>query len=84
VGLQIGGGIHAARGLVCSHPLAAAEVWGRLIAPKAVMPLGAVRLLLQIVIGGAVARAGSGHRSLAAVSSVVVIVNVVLIRVWDP
>lgn len=54
------------------------------IAPKAMLPSpGRVSLLLQIVIFGAAALAGLGHRPLPTALSLVVIANAALTRVWD-
>ena len=66
-------------------PLVAAVVWGTFVSPRAPVELpGALVVVLQALVFGsaAVGLAASGHRTLALVFVVVVLINVVLMYVW--
>ena len=67
-------------------PLAAAIVWGVFVSPRAPVELpGLVVLLLQVLVFGAAAAAlvASGHRTLAMAFGVIVVINAVLMYVWE-
>jgi hypothetical protein len=67
-------------------PLAAATLWGLFGSPAARFKVGVpIRLLLEIVINGAAAFSlyTSGKSSLAGTFIVIVIINKVLLIVWD-
>jgi hypothetical protein len=66
-------------------PLVAAVVWGIFVSPQAPVQLpGLLVLLLQVLVFGsaAAALAASGHRTLALVFVVIVVINAILMYVW--
>ena len=66
-------------------PLVAAFVWGVFVSPRAPVELpGLVVLLLQVLVFGSAAAAlvATGHRTLAVVFGVIVVINAVLMYVW--
>jgi Protein of unknown function (DUF2568) len=66
-------------------PLVAAVAWGVYVSPRAPVELpGLVALLLQVVVFGSAAAAlvAAGHRTLAVVFGVIVVINAVLMYVW--
>ena len=84
-GFKTGGGLVAKIGLVIGAPLVAAVVWGAFVSPQAPVQLpGPVSLLLQALVFGSAAAAlvSTGHRSLAAVFLVIVVINAALMYVW--
>ena len=84
-GFKTGSGTLAKIGLGVGAPLVAAVVWAIFVSPQAPVQLpGIVVLLLQVLVFGSAA-AGlvvTGHRTLALVFGVVVIINAVLMYVW--
>jgi hypothetical protein len=84
-GFRTGGGLIGRIGLGIGTPLVAAVVWGVFVSPRAPAQLpGLVVLLLQVLIFGAAAAglASTGHRQLALVFVVLVVVNAVLMYAW--
>ncbi len=66
-------------------PLVAAVAWGVFVSPRAPVELpGLVVLLLQVLVFGSAAAAlvATGHRTLAMVFGVIVVINAVLMHVW--
>ena len=66
-------------------PLVAAVVWGTFVSPQAPVDLpGALVVVLQVLVFGSAAAglAATGHRTLALVFVVVVVINAVLMYVW--
>jgi len=66
-------------------PLVAAVVWGTFVSPQAPVDLpGALVVVLQALVFGSAAAglAATGHRTLALVFVVVVVINAVLMYVW--
>ncbi|OAS89317.1 MULTISPECIES: YrdB family protein [Metabacillus] len=85
-GFKAGHGILLKVILGLGTPLAAATLWGLFGSPAAPFKVGVpIRLLLEIVINGAAAFAlyASGKASLAGTFIVVVIINKVLMIVWE-
>jgi hypothetical protein len=69
---------------VCA-PLVAAVVWGIFVSPRASVQLpGLLVLLLQGLVFGSAAAAlvATGHRTLALVFAVIVVINAILMYVW--
>jgi hypothetical protein len=67
-------------------PLVAAVVWGVFVAPRAPVALpGFVVLLLQVLVVGPAAAGlvATGHRALALAFAVVVVINAILMYVWE-
>src|SRR5215208_518552 len=67
------------------RPLVAAVVWGTFVSPQAPVELsGALVIVLQALVFGSAAAglAATGHRTLALVFVVVVVINAVLMYVW--
>jgi hypothetical protein len=85
-GFKTGGGLIAKVGLGIGAPLVAAVVWGTFLSPQAPVQLpGPLVLILQVLVFGA-AVAGllaTGHRILALVFGVIVVINAILMYVWD-
>ena len=85
-GFKTGGGAIAKAALGIGAPLMAAVVWGVFVAPRApVEPPGVVVLVLQVLVFGSAAAglAATGHRTLALVFVVVVVINAILMYVWE-
>jgi hypothetical protein len=84
-GFETGNGTLPKIALGVGAPLAAAVVWATFVSPQApVEPPGIVVLLLQVLALGAAA-AGlvvTGHRTVALVFGVIVVINAVLMYVW--
>jgi Protein of unknown function (DUF2568) len=84
-GFETGNGAIAKVALGIGAPLVAAVGWGVFVAPRAPVDLpGLVVLLLQVLVfGSAVAGlTATGHRTLALVFAVVVVINAILMYVW--
>jgi len=67
-------------------PLLAIVIWGLFVAPRAVVKVpGPVHLALQVLVfgGAAVALALTGHPILGAVFATVVLLNGILIQLWE-
>jgi hypothetical protein len=85
-GLKTGGGLVAKIGHGIGAPLVAAVVWGAFVSPQAPVHLpGPLSLLLQALVFGSAAAAlvSTGHRTLAVVFLVIVVINAALMYVWD-
>jgi len=84
-GFKTGGGAIGKITLGVGAPLVAAVVWGTFLSPRASVALpGTLVLLLQALVFAS-ATAGlvaTGHRTLALVFGVVVVVNAVLLYAW--
>jgi hypothetical protein len=66
-------------------PLVAAVVWGTFVSPQAPVQLpGLLVLILQVLVFGSAAASlvVTGHRTLALVFVVIVVINAILIYVW--
>ena len=84
-GFATASGAMAKVALGIGAPLVAAVVWGVFVAPRAPVGLpGVVVLLLQVLVFGSAAAGlvATGHRTLALVFAVVVVINSILMRVW--
>jgi Protein of unknown function (DUF2568) len=84
-GYQTGSGLLAKIGLAIGAPLLAAVVWGAFIAPKASVPVPVwLWLALQVVIFGLAAASLvlTGHRTLAGVFVLAVVINGALMYIW--
>jgi hypothetical protein len=84
-GFKTGGGLLAKVSLGIGAPLVAAVVWGTFLSPQAPVQLpGLLVLVLQVLVFG-LAAAGlvvTGHRTLALVFGVTVVINALLMYVW--
>ena len=85
-------GVHAGQSLLgdlalgLGAPLLAAAVWGTFAAPKSALRLhgaGLVAVQLGVLGAGAIALAAAGHPLPGAVFAVLVVVNSVLLHVWQ-
>ncbi len=84
-GFKTGSGTVAKITLGIGAPLVAAVVWGTFLSPRAAVVLpGVLVLVLQALVfaSAAVGLAATGHRTLALVFGVIVVVNAVLMYVW--
>ena len=84
-GIKTGNGAIAEVALGIGAPLVAAVVWGVFVAPRAPVALpGVVVLLLQVLVFGSAAAglAATGHRTLALVFAVVVVINAIVMYAW--
>jgi hypothetical protein len=66
-------------------PLVAAVVWGVFVSPQASVQLpGVLVLVLQVLVFGSAAASlvDTGHRTLALVFVVIVVINALLMYVW--
>jgi hypothetical protein len=66
-------------------PLVAAVVWGIFVSPQAPVQLpGVLVLILQVLVFGSAAAGlvATGHRTLALVFVVIVVINAILMHVW--
>ena len=84
-GFKTGDGMLAKVGIGIGAPLVAAVVWAVFVSPQASVQLPAILvLLLQVLVFGAAA-AGlvvTGHRTLALVFGVIVVINAILMHLW--
>jgi hypothetical protein len=67
-------------------PLIVAGIWGMYMAPRAAKPVTPqVKLVLLLVLfgGAALALAAAGQITLAAIFAALVVINQVLLRVWQ-
>ena len=67
-------------------PLVAAVVWGTFVSPQAPVQLpGLLVLVLQVLVFGSAAAGlvATGHRTLARVFVVIVVINAILMYVWE-
>ena len=84
-GLKTGNATIAKIALGVGAPLVAAVVWGAFVSPQAPVQLPRlVVLVLQVSVFGSAAAAlvGTGHRTLALVFVVIVVINAILMYVW--
>ena len=84
-GFKTGGGLIAKIGLGIGTPLVAAVVWGTFVSPQAPVQLpGPLSLILQVLVFGSATAAlvATGHRTLAMVFGVLVVINAILMYVW--
>jgi hypothetical protein len=84
-GFKTGGGAIAKITLGVGAPLVAAVVWGTFLSPRAPVALpGLLVLVLQALVfaSAAAGLVATGHRTLALVFGVVVVVNAVLLYAW--
>jgi hypothetical protein len=85
-GFKTGSGMIAKLGLGIGAPLLAAVVWGVFVSPQAPVALpGPVVLVFQVVIFGLAAAglAATGHRTLALLFVAIVVINAILMYVWE-
>jgi hypothetical protein len=85
-GFTTGSGAITKVALGIGVPLVAAVVWGVFVAPRAPVALpGFVVLLLQVLVFGSAAAGlvATGHRALALAFAVVVVINAILMYVWE-
>jgi hypothetical protein len=72
-------------GLGIGAPLLVAVVWGTFLSPQALVQLPELLvLILQVLVFGSAAAAlvATGHRTLALVFAVIVVINAILMYVW--
>jgi Protein of unknown function (DUF2568) len=84
-GFKTGNGAIAKIGLGIGAPLVAAVVWGTFVSPQAPVQLPwLVVLVLQVLVFGSAAAAlvATGHRTLALVFGVIVVINTILLYAW--
>jgi Protein of unknown function (DUF2568) len=84
-GLKTGNGTITKVALGVGAPLVAAVVWGTFVSPQAPVQLpGLMVLILQVLVFGSAAAAlvATGHRTLAVVFVVIVVINAILMYVW--
>ena len=84
-GFKTGGALIAKIGLGIGAPLVAAVVWGVFVSPQAPVQLpGVLVLILQVLVFGSAAAGlvATGHRTLAVVFAVIVVINAILMYVW--
>jgi hypothetical protein len=85
VGFQLGGPMTIKAALALILPLGAAIIWGMFIAPRAAIAVPywlwlAIQILLfSVAVAGLIV---IGHRQLASVFGLVVIINIGLILIW--
>ncbi len=85
-GFKTGGGLLAKVGLGIGAPLVAAVAWGVFVSPQAPVQLpGLLVLVLQVLVFGLAAAAlvATGHQTLALVFGVIIVINAILMYVWD-
>lgn len=85
-GFQSGQGILMKFGLGIGSPLLTAIIWGVFGSPKAPIPLqGFYRLLLELLIFvlAIVALYSLGKSTLATVFAIVVVINLILMSIWN-
>jgi Protein of unknown function (DUF2568) len=84
-GFKTGSGTVTKIGLGIGAPLVAAVAWGTFVSPQAPVQLpGLLVLVLQVLIFGSVAAGlvATGHRNLALVFVVIVLINALLMYAW--
>jgi hypothetical protein len=84
-GFKTGGATITKVVLGVGAPLVAAVVWGTFLSPRAPIQLhwGVVLVLQGLVFASAAtALAATGHRSLALVFGVIVVINAIFLYVW--
>ena len=84
-GFKSGNGALAKAGLGLGAPLVAAVVWGTFLSPQAPVQLpGLLALILQALVFGLAAASlvATGHRTLALVFVVLVVINALLMYIW--
>jgi len=84
-GFKTGDGLIAKIILGIGAPLVAVVVWGTFVSPQAPVQLpGLVVLVLQVLVFGSAAAglAAAGHRTLALVFGMIVVINAILMYVW--
>jgi hypothetical protein len=84
-GFKTGNGTITKVALGVGAPLVAAVVWGTFVSPQAPVQLpGLMVLILQVLVFGSAAAAlvATGHRTLAVVFVVIVVINAILMYVW--
>ncbi len=81
-GFRAGGGPVTRTALGLGAPLLAAVLWGLFAAPRAPVSVPLARLGVQVVVFGSATLAlyATGHRLLAIVFAVLVVINGVLVR----
>jgi hypothetical protein len=85
-GFHSGKGVVIQVGLGIGSPIVAALIWGLFGAPGAKVPIvGPLHLILEFLIFGiaAVALYGTGHSNVAWLFFAIVVVNRILMYVWD-
>jgi hypothetical protein len=85
-GSQTGKGLITKSTLGIGAPLLAALVWGTFVAPNASVTVpGLLRLVIELVIFGSAIAAlyASKHPALAVVFGLVVVINRILMYVWE-
>jgi len=84
-GFKTGGGLIAKIGLGIGAPLVTAVVWGTFVSPQAPVELpGLLVLALQVLVFGSATTAlvATGHRTLALVFVVIIVINAILMYAW--
>lgn len=84
-GFETGSGTIAKIGLGIGAPLVAAVFWGAFVSPQAPITLpGVLVLVFQALVFGLAAAAlvATGHRTLALVFLVIVVINAILVYAW--
>ena len=84
-GFKIGNGTITKIALGVGAPLVAAAIWGTFVSPQAPVQLPwPLSLLLQVLVFGSATAAlvATGHRTLAVVFGVIVVINAILMYVW--
>ena len=84
-GFKTGSGTIPKIGLGIGAPLAAAILWGVFVSPQAPITLpGVLVLVLQALVFGLAVAAliATGHRALALVFLVIVVINAILMYAW--
>lgn len=84
-GFKTGNATIAKIALGVAAPLVAAVVWGAFVSPQAPVQVpGLLVLVLQVLVFGSAAAAlvATGHRTLALVFVVIVVINAILMYVW--
>jgi hypothetical protein len=84
-GFKTGSGVLAKTALGIGAPLVAAVVWGTFVSPNAPVQLpGLLVLILQVLVFGSAAAGlvATGHRTLALVFGVIVVINAILMYIW--
>ena len=84
-GFKSGNGTITKIALGVGAPLVAVVIWGTFVSPQAPMQLpGPLSLILQVLVFGSAAAGlmATGHRTLAMVFVMIVVINAVLMYVW--
>ncbi|WP_069187954.1 YrdB family protein [Bacillus sp. FJAT-27251] len=85
-GFHTGKGYFFKFGLGIGAPLIIAIIWGVFGSPAAPIPVhGFIRLILEIAIFGLaiIALYGAGHPSLALIFAILVLINRILMTIWN-